>query len=1329
MGNRLSAVGDTRILWVGGDYGPSSKPQFRNNRIVTSKYTIWSFLPKNLFEQFRRIANFYFLCMTVISLTIESPVEPLTSVLPLMFVIAVTALKQSYEDWLRHRSDNEVNCALVTVIRKGIVQDIKAKDVHVGDLVRIMSDADVPCDLVLLSSSNSDGRCYVTTANLDGETNLKTLVCPRILRNLSQPGQLTRLKAQIECEQPTPDLYKFFGKIEIFPNEANTWDANSPLEHTSIKSVRSSQHAYDFDGIALQTMSASSADITLQQYCIDNDITLRRASILDGNVPTNHNRDSSSHRTRMDRGIHLQCINSVPLDVTSFINEHAAVNQRSSVGGAAARKTTQEGCDEIQNVECIVDAVVADPDLSKSNINRNGPSFKEQASKSSLITGDVNFIQTEADEATSSQTCGSNVNSVMLRETVKRSIVSKQESVLETRLGAGQFDSEFQDTNSSPLGTENLLLRGARLKNTEFVIGCAVYTGQETKLALNSKLTSNKFSTVEKSINSFLLFFLGLLLTEVAVSLAFKYAVEIDGKYSTESYLGEKNDINVSAVLQDLFSFVIIYNYIIPISLYVTIETQKFIGSLFLTWDIELYCEKTNQPAICNTSDLNEELGQVEYLFTDKTGTLTENTMWFRRCSIAGIPYLEDRGKMFQLLADGDERNSIILDTFTPEMEHFLLALALCHSVQVGIGKGHTNNNTNANPIASLDYQASSPDEKALVEASARCGVVFLGEEGDSMSVMMKGRVCHYRKLNTLEFTSDRKRMSVVVQDEDGQIWLYCKGAESSVIPLTDAGPVNDTLQHIADFAMRGLRTLIVCYKKLSVKEYSKLAAQVEQSRQTLSSQRVSIIAASYDKMESSLTLLGATGVEDQLQEGVQETLESLRAAGIKVWILTGDKVETAVNISFSCGHLKPGAQQLYLTGHKSKESCLQTLQIHRNQVSRERLEHYGLVVDGQSLYFALNTSDNHLEAFQDICRACTAVICCRMSPLQKCQVVQLVKGFPEKPITAAIGDGANDVSMIQEAHVGLGIMGKEGRQAVRSSDFAFARFKFLRRILFVHGHWYYIRVATLVQYFFYKNIVFITPQVYYAFSNGFSTQPLYDTMFLTCYNVLFTSLPILIYGLFEQNHPAQTLLDYPQVYKNIRRNVLMSWSSFFQWITFGVWHSVVLYFVPYFMLLDNPVVFFSNTPMEMIAFGTFIFHCVVCVANLKLVLKSHYWTWLFLGSALLVTICGFILVTAIYSIVTTTSMAYVYPVLLGSCTFWLLSLILMLACLVPDCIFSVLQNYTPAAYAKLQKSWKGFGKKKYNHYSLNRSDVQRSSSRHESVSFNSLNVQRLSCS
>lgn len=284
----------------------------------------------------------------------------------------------------------------------------------------------------------------------------QTLVCPRFLRNLSQPEQLARLKAQIECEQPTSDLYNFFGKIEIFPSEANVWDESLTSDRTSIQSIKSSRHDYNFDGIALQNISTRNGDITLQQYCIDNDVTLRRACVLDGNMCTNHNRDSASCRSSIYRSAYSQCVNTVPLE--SVAMDHPSMGEE-----AAAQRTIQEDCDEIQSVECRVGAIL-------NNVNRDRPGFKDQVLNGSSVFGGGNFVGREVDKNTS-QAYGSNVNSVLPSAYVKKSVMSEQESVKEARLSAGQLDSLVQDTNTSPLGTENLLLRGARLKNTEFVIG------------------------------------------------------------------------------------------------------------------------------------------------------------------------------------------------------------------------------------------------------------------------------------------------------------------------------------------------------------------------------------------------------------------------------------------------------------------------------------------------------------------------------------------------------------------------------------------------------------------------------------------------------------------------------------------------------------------------------------------------------------------------------------------------------------------------------------------------------------------------------------------
>ncbi|XP_064088196.1 phospholipid-transporting ATPase IF-like [Macrobrachium nipponense] len=322
--------------------------------------------------------------------------------------------------------------------------------------------------------------------------------------------------------------------------------------------------------------------------------------------------------------------------------------------------------------------------------------------------------------------------------------------------------------------------------------------------------------------------------------------------------------------------------------------------------------------------------------------------------------------------------------------------------------------------------------------------------------------------------------------------------------------------------------------------------------------------------MEDDLTLLGATGVEDLLQDGVQETLESLRVAGIK------RRFAIRTGITVWCG-------------------------------------------GGASLLILL---DNLKEDFYKVCRRCTAVVCCRMSPRQKAETVRLVKKSDERPVCAAIGDGANDVSMIQEAHIGFGIMGKEGRQAVRCSDFAFGRFHFLKKVLLVHGHWYYVRVSTLVQYSFYKNLTFITPQVFFAIWSAFSTQTVYDSMILTMYNITFTSLPILVYGLFDQNIPADLLMSRPHLYQANAGNAAMSWPTFFKWIAFGLWQSSVMYFGWPNAILPHgqPSLPFGQT-MDLYLFGTTLANICIYVVTIKLVLVANYYTQFFIWSVILTLI------------------------------------------------------------------------------------------------------------
>ncbi|XP_062067337.1 phospholipid-transporting ATPase IF isoform X2 [Lepus europaeus] len=1070
---------DTRTIYIANRFpqnGLYTPQKFIDNRIISSKYTVWNFVPKNLFEQFRRVANFYFLIIFLVQLMIDTPTSPITSGLPLFFVITVTAIKQGYEDWLRHNSDNEVNGAPVYVVRSGGLVKTRSKNIRVGDIVRIAKDEIFPADLVLLSSDRLDGSCHVTTASLDGETNLKTHVAVPETAVLQTVANLDTLVAVIECQQPEADLYRFMGRMII-----------------------------------------------------------------------------------------------------------------------------------TQQMEEIV----------------------------------------------------------------------------------------------RPLGPESLLLRGARLKNTKEIFGVAVYTGMETKMALNYKSKSQKRSAVEKSMNTFLIIYLIILISEAIISTILKYTWQAEEKWDEPWYNQktehQRNSSKILRFISDFLAFLVLYNFIIPISLYVTVEMQKFLGSFFIGWDLDLYHEESDQKAQVNTSDLNEELGQVEYVFTDKTGTLTENEMQFRECSIHGMKYQEINGRLVPEgpTPDSSEGNLSYLSSLShvnslshltsscsfrtsPEndteliKEHdlFFKAVSLCHTVQIssvqtdGIGDGPWQSSL---APSQLEYYASSPDEKALVEAAARIGIVFVGNTGETMEVKILGKLERYKLLHVLEFDSDRRRMSVIVQAPSGERFLFAKGAESSILPKCIGGEIEKTRIHVDEFALKGLRTLCVAYRQFTSKEYEVIDRRLFEARTALQ-QREEKLADVFQYIEKDLILLGATAVEDRLQDKVRETIEALRMAGIKVWVLTGDKHETAVSVSLSCGHFHRTMNILELTNQKSDSECAEQLRQLARRITEDHVIQHGLVVDGTSLSLALR---EHEKLFMEVCRNCSAVLCCRMAPLQKAKVIRLIKISPEKPITLAVGDGANDVSMIQEAHVGIGIMGKEGRQAARNSDYAIARFKFLSKLLFVHGHFYYIRIATLVQYFFYKNVCFITPQFLYQFYCLFSQQTLYDSVYLTLYNICFTSLPILIYSLLEQHIDPHILQNKPTLYRDISKNRLLSIKTFLYWTILGFSHAFIFFFGSYFLIGKDASLLGNGQMFGNWTFGTLVFTVMVITVTVKMALETHFWTWInhlvTWGSIIFYFVFSLFYGGILWPFLGSQNMYFVFIQLLSSGSAWFAIILMVVTCLFLD--------------------------------------------------------------
>ncbi|KPP71903.1 hypothetical protein Z043_109142 [Scleropages formosus] len=560
-----------------------------------------------------------------------------------------------------------------------------------------------------------------------------------------------------------------------------------------------------------------------------------------------------------------------------------------------------------------------------------------------------------------------------------------------------------------------------------------------------------------------------------------------------------------------------------------------------------------------------------------------------------------------------------------------------------------------------------------------------------------------FELLEVLNFDSVRRRMSVIVRSGTGELYLFCKGADSSIFPRVISGKVEQVRARVEHNAVEGLRTLCVAYKLLTFEEYQDICQLLETAKLALQ-ERDKKLAEAYDAIERDFILLGATAVEDRLQDKAADTIESLHKAGMKVWVLTGDKMETAAATCYASKLFRRSTQILELTTKRTEEQNLhdvlfdlsRTVLRQHGSLTRDtfsglsnEFQDYGLIIDGATLTAVMKpdqdgSTGNYKEIFLEICRNCSAVLCCRMAPLQKAQIVKLIKFSKEHPITLAIGDGANDVSMILEAHVGIGIMGKEGRQAARNSDYAIPKFKHLKKMLLVHGHYYYIRIAELVQYFFYKNVCFIFPQFLYQFFCGFSQQPLYDTAYLTLYNISFTSLPILLYSLIEQHINMDILKRDPSLYRDIAKNSLLRWRIFIYWTFLGVFDAVVFFFGAYF-LFDNTT-FTSNgqlmtTNTQMMfgnwTFGTLVFTVLVFTVTLKLALDTHYWTWInhfvIWGSLLFYVVFSLLWGGIIWPFLNYQRMYYVFMQMLSSGPAWLCIILLITVSLLPDVVKKVM--------------------------------------------------------
>ncbi|KAK9173990.1 HAD ATPase P-type family IC family protein [Cryptosporidium meleagridis] len=1184
--------------------GRTSPSKFVPNIVCNQKYSLITFIPKVLFDQFSNFFNFFYLIVALFQLIPELRTGPLfTYIAPLLLVLSITIGKEAIDDFKRYKRDKDFNNKKYRKITRNGIQEIRSSDIKVGDLIEINTNDRVPADILFLRTNDPTGTVFVRTDQLDGETDWKVKRALGITQHLETLDDIFSLQIIANIEGPKKDIYVFNGTIQYYE-----------------QNITSSFHSDD---------------------------------------------------------------------------SNPSVNSKISIDH-----------------------------LSAANLGKNIPDYVADTTIQPVV------------------------ESLMLDNTIWANSV----------LTCGK------------------------------IYGLVIYTGVESRSLMNTctKSLRTKVGLLDAQVNT-LSKILFLLLVITSFVLVFCKG------FDTLWYVS-------------FARFMLLLSSIIPISLRVNLEMAKIVFSSQINND-------KNMKSVTVRSSIPEELGRIDYLLTDKTGTLTQNYMIVQTLHTGhAIFHQENFSEIVDALqyvqkgrVNIEKEERIIIDTKdniptfpiissnpiiwnnsnnTLHLQNFMLGIALCHNIFPRssidtnlINEGRNNsaedildNNNLGSDECMVDlnqkhivYQSSSPDEIALINFAASLGLRLVSRSNENMDLDLEKLYLDDQLANSMEsglykseknspvrlsfkilacfpFCSSSKRMGILLEFK-GRYIYFCKGAESVMIELLRQKGSGWLMEECTNLARLGLRTLVFSYKIISKEEYE-VFNSVYSFPCTSLSQRDKNLNSSRKILESNMELLGLTGVEDKLQIDVPLTLEAFRYAGIKIWLLTGDKLETALCIAISAG-LKPKYLNFFILESKHlKHNVNFTERLLQVEELKYQLQRYinesansnVLVVEGSTLSLCIKYCPFLLIHAASLS---PAVVWCRCSPSQKKDLVLLLKeyhlkylklcesntsvslddldslsnrdltygqnngesgknrenskicsvkrrinearsgynrnnsknmfsfdelnsksfglnNFPKlaesegnidewdndsgpmsnysKQNTSfvqteskriynlanvsgnartcricAVGDGGNDVGMIQAADIGIGIVGKEGQQAANAADISIHEFADLRPLFLWHGRHAYQNSAKLAHFVIHRGLIIAFMQCVFSALFYFIPVALFQGWLAVGYATYYTMAPVFSL-VFDVDVNRSTALLYPELYRHLKAGRVMSTKTFFCWVWKSLYQGTVI-------MLGAFVLFKDNILMNLVAIT---FTSLILSEILNVVTEIHYWNEVIISSCII---------------------------------------------------------------------------------------------------------------